>query len=64
MEQEKSTILYEDNQGALLVANAKQPTRRTRHVDTVNFALLDWVSRDLLELTYIVTSMISKVSIA
>ena len=57
MEQEKATILYEDNQGALLMANAKQPTRRTRHVDTASFALLDWVSKDLLELTYVVTSM-------
>jgi len=57
MEQEKATILYEDNQGALLMANASQPTRRTRHVDTVKFALLDWVSRDLLELTYVMTSL-------
>ena len=57
MEQEKATILYEDNQGALMMANASQPTRRTRHVDTASFALLDWVSRDLLELTYTVTAM-------
>ena len=57
LEQEKATVLYEDNQGALLMANASQPTRRTRHVDTAKFALLDWVSRDLLELTYTVTTM-------
>ena len=32
--QESATTLYEDNQGALLMANSGQPTKRTRHMDT------------------------------
>ena len=48
--QEHATTLYEDNDGALLMANAGQPTRRTRHIDIRYFALLDWVERDLLAL--------------
>jgi len=39
------------------MANASQPTRRTRHVDMAKFALLDCVSKDLLELTYTATTM-------
>jgi hypothetical protein len=30
------------------MANAQQPTRRTRHMDIKTFALLDWVEQDLL----------------
>jgi hypothetical protein len=26
-------VLYKDNQGALLLTNAQQPTKRTRHMD-------------------------------
>ena len=53
VEQNEATLLFEDNQGALMMANAQQPTRRTRHLDTAAFALQDWVSRDLLNVTYI-----------
>ena len=56
VDQEEATVLYEDNQGALLMANAQQPTRRTRHLETAAFALQDWVERDLVQLTYIVTT--------
>ena len=52
IEQEAATTLYEDNMGALMMANAGQPTRRTRHIETTQFALLDWVKRDLLHLEY------------
>ncbi len=48
--QPDATILYEDNNGALLMANAQQPTRHTRHMDIKKFALLDWVERDLITL--------------
>ncbi len=48
LEQQHATILYEDNQGALQMANMQQPTQRTRHVDIKKFALLDWVEQDLL----------------
>jgi hypothetical protein len=44
--QNNTTILYEDNNGALLMANAQQPTRRTRHMEIKKSALLDWVERD------------------
>ena len=50
MPQDHATTLYEDNDGTLLMANAGQPTRRTRHIDIRHFALLDWVELDLLAL--------------
>jgi len=37
-----------DNQGALLMASAQKPTKRTSHMDIKTFALQDWVKRDLL----------------
>ena len=46
--QDLATSLYIDNNGALLMANAQQPTKRTKHMDIKNFGLLDWVERDLL----------------
>ena len=54
--QDKATTLYEDNQGALLMANSGQPTKRTRHMDTKHFALQNWVELDLLTLKRINTS--------
>ena len=54
--QDHATILFEDNNGALLMANAQQPTRRTRHMDIKHFSLLDWVQRDLVLLKAICTS--------
>ena len=54
--QDEATILYEDNTGALLMANAQQPTRRTRHIEIKHFALLDWVEQDLLKLQSISTN--------
>ena len=54
--QDEATVLFEDNQGALLMANAQQPTKRTRHMDIKNFALQEWVQNDLLRLLRINTS--------
>jgi hypothetical protein len=54
--QQTATILYEDNNGALLMANAQQPTRRTRHMDIKKFALLEWVEQYLLLLQSIKSS--------
>ena len=54
--QPDATVLYVDNNGALLMANAQQPTRRTRHLDLKNFAILDWVERDLLVVSRINTT--------
>ena len=46
--QDDATVIYIDNNGALLMANAQQPTRRTRHMDMKKFVIQDWVERDLL----------------
>ena len=48
MPQDSATPLFIDNNGALLMGNAQQPTRRTKHMDLKNFALLDWIERNLL----------------
>ena len=55
LEQQHATILFEDNQGALLMANAQRPTKRTRHMEIKHFALQDWVLKDLLTLKRIDT---------
>jgi hypothetical protein len=55
-EQYLPTILFEDNTGALHMANAQQPTRRTRHMDTKYFALQDWVEHDQVALNQIGTA--------
>jgi hypothetical protein len=56
IEQQEATVLFEDNHGALMMANAQQPTRRMCHMDIKHFALLDWVEMDLLTLEAIHTS--------
>ena len=43
VEQLLPTVIYEDNKGARLMTNAQQPTRRTRHVELKQFAVLQWV---------------------
>ena len=53
--QEEATMLYEDNTGALMMANARQPTRRTRHMEIKHFAIQDWVERDMIVLEYIMS---------
>jgi hypothetical protein len=52
VKQQHATILFEDNNGALMMANAQQPTC---HMDIKHFALLDWVERDMLMLEAIQT---------
>jgi hypothetical protein len=56
IQQQHATILYEDNNGALMMANAQQPTRRTHHNYIKKFALLEWVEQDLLTLQSIKTN--------
>ena len=56
MPQDKATTLYIDNNGALLMGNAQQPTRRTRHMDIKKFSILAWIQRDLLLLHKISSS--------
>lgn len=54
-EQHLPTVLYEDNSGALHMANAQQPTKRTRHMDIKHFMLQQWVLEDSLLLSPIST---------
>ena len=39
LEQQQATILYKDNQGALLMAKAGRPAKQTKHMDIKYFAL-------------------------
>ena len=55
LEQEYATPVYEDNQGCLLMVNSGQPSKRTRHLDNRQFAILDWVETDLLEVIRVST---------
>ena len=55
IEQSEATMIYEDNTGALLMANAKQPTRRTRHMEIKHFPIQDWVELDFIVLEQIAT---------
>jgi hypothetical protein len=41
--QEEVTILFEGNNGTLLMNNAQQPTQRMRRIEVKYLALLDWV---------------------
>ena len=54
--QEYATLLYDDNMGAYLMADAQQPTKRTRHMDIRYFSLQDWVEQDMIELEPISTT--------
>ena len=54
--QDKATIIYEDNNGSILMANAGKPTRRARHLDLKHFAIQDWIEKDLLYLKWISTT--------
>ena len=56
MTQHEATILYEDNQGSLLMAQAQQPTKRTRHIDIKHFVLQDWCEQDLITIKRINTT--------
>ena len=53
--QHSPTTLYTDNQGALFMANAEQPTRRTRHMDTKNFATQHWTKEEHVTLEPVAT---------
>jgi hypothetical protein len=53
--QDETTIIYEDNCGALLMVEAQQPTKNSRHIDIKHYAILDWVERDLITLHGITT---------
>ena len=50
IDQRMATVLYEDNQGALMMGNAQMPTKRTRHMDIKYFSIQQWIEEDLLVL--------------
>ena len=56
LEQTDATVLYEDNQGALLMANASRPTKRTRHMDVKHFVIQQWIAHDLLTMKRVNTN--------
>ena len=55
--QQDATVIFEDNQGTVLVANAGQSTKHTRHIDIKTFAIQDWVEQDLILLQQIETQL-------
>ena len=40
--QRQPTPIYEDNQSAINMINARRPTERSRHIDIQHFAIQDW----------------------
>lgn len=53
--QTATMLIHEGNASAILMANARQPTWQTRHIDIHHFALLDWVKQDLFKLATVET---------
>jgi hypothetical protein len=47
------TILYEDNQAAILMINASRPTPRARHIDIQHFAIQEWKAQGDIILCHI-----------
>ena len=47
--------MYEEIHGAMMMANAQQPSRRTSHMDIKHLSLLDWVQCNLTILQCIST---------
>ena len=39
--QDNATVLFEDNRGALLMEQQRQPTKRTRHMEVKYFEVSD-----------------------
>jgi hypothetical protein len=56
LEQKDATILFEENNGPLMMANAQQPNKCMQHIDIKHFTLLDWVEQDMLILEHIQTN--------
>lgn len=55
MSQHLATAVYEDNKGCLHMTQNQKPTKNTRHVDLRHFAVVDWVTQDLLTVKKIST---------
>jgi hypothetical protein len=46
--QTKPMEIQADNTGAIALANAQQPMRRTKHIDIKQMAILQWTEEDKL----------------
>ena len=55
--QAAATLLYEDNDACIAMANAQKPTPRTRHMDIKYHVLCEWVERDLILLSRVDTTV-------
>ena len=53
IKQDGPTMMYGDNQAAIMMANAKKPTERSRHIDIQYFALQEWEQRGIVLLDHI-----------
>ena len=51
--QEGSTPIWVDNAAAIMMANARKPTERSRHIDIQHFALQEWVQAGDVVLAHI-----------
>ena len=49
----KPTPLFEDNESAIQMVNAKKPTTRSRHIDIRFFAIQDWKDRKEINMRHI-----------
>lgn len=54
--QHHATPIFEDNQGCLFMAEARKPTKKTRHIEIRHYAILDWIEHDLITVKKIHTS--------
>ena len=50
-----SVIVNEDNQGAIIMANNKFSSKRTRHIDVKHHAIRDAVEEGKVKVEYVVT---------
>ena len=55
-EQPGPTILYEDNQAAILMINSSRPTPRSRLIDIQHFAIQEWQANGEIILCHIPVS--------
>jgi hypothetical protein len=55
--QSAASILYEDNDACIAMANTQKPTSCTRHMDIKYHILCEWVERGLLVLARVDTSV-------
>ena len=56
IDQEEATQMFEDNRGCIQLASVHQPTKRSQHIDVREFAILDWVETDLLNIVSVETA--------